>query len=222
MPNREPEPTFQLMSVSQKLFRLLLLAYPREFRHDYGPQMTQLFRDCYREQTKQSAAGLWLVWLHTVSDLFVSAPREHLERLRRENSAMTNLQRTALALGTCLAIIVIAFLLLSYGRSHEVPSILFFGKTLDALVTAGVVGNLIIFLLRLTKLNPVKTALWTMLVVNSILLILAWAIGSRVDPQFSLPGVLMAYVVSFLFWFALHWIWAKSKGNAELALSGGK
>jgi hypothetical protein len=205
------------MTVSQRLFHLLLFAYPREFRHEYGPQMTQLFRDCYRDQTNQSATGLWVLWLHTVSDLFVSAPREHLERLRRESSVMTNLQRIVLTLGTCLAIIVVAFLLLSYGRSHQLTSILFFGRTLDALVTAGVVGNLIIFLLRLTRLDPVKTALWTMLVVNSILFVLAWALGSRVDPQFNLPGVLIAYVVSFLFWFALHWLWAKSKGDPELA-----
>lgn len=211
-----------MMTVSQSLFRLMLFAYPREFRHDYGPQMTQLFRDCYREQTNQSAIGLGLLWLRTVSDLFESAPREHLDRLRRENPVLTNLQRNALALVTCLAIIVIAFFLLSYGRSHEVSSILFFGKAFDALITAGVVGNLIIFLLRLTKLNPVKTALWTMLVVNSILFILAWAISSRVDPQFSLPGVLIAYVVSFLFWFALHWIWAKVKSSGELALSRGE
>jgi len=135
---------------------------------------------------------------------------------------MTHLQRTVLTLATCLAIIVIAFFLLSYGRSHQVTSILFFGRTLDALVTAGVLGNLIIFLLKLTRLDPFKTALWTMLVVNSILFVLAWAISSRVDLHFSLPGVLIAYVVSFIFWFAVHWIWAKSKGDAELALSGGQ
>lgn len=134
---------------------------------------------------------------------------------------MTNLQRNALALVTCLAIIVIAFVLLSYGRSHEVSSILFFGRTLDALVTAGVVGNLIIFLLKFTRLDSIKTALWTMLAVNLILFILAWAIGSRVDARFSLPGVLIAHVASFLFWFAVHWIWAKSKGDAEFALSSG-
>ena len=208
-----------MMMVSQRLFHLLLLAYPREFRHEYGSQMTQLFRDCYRERT--NAAGLWVLWLHTVSDLFVSAPREHLERLRRESSVITSPQRTVLTLGTCLAIIVVAFLLLSYGRSHQVTSILVFGRALDALVSAGVLGNLIIFLLKLTRLDPIKIALWTMLVVNSILFVLAWAISSRVDPQFSLPGLLIAYVASFVFWFAVHWIWAKSKGDAELALSGG-
>src|ERR1043166_8452348 len=196
-----------MITVSQRLFHLLLFAYPREFRQEYGPQMTQLFRDCYRQQTKQSATGLWVLWLHTVSDLFVSAPREHLERLRRESSVMTRMQRTVLTLGTCLSIIVIAFVLLSYGRSHQVTSILLFGRALDALVTAGVVGNLIIFLLRLTRLDPVKTALWTMLVVNSILFVLAWAFGSRVDPQFNLRGVLFFYFVIFFFWFALLWFW---------------
>jgi hypothetical protein len=210
------------MTLSQRLFHLLLFAYPREFRHEYGSQMTQLFRDCYRDQSIRRATGLGVLWLNTVSDLFVSVPREHLERLRRENSVMRNPQRTVLALGTCLAIIVGAYLLVSYGKSHQVPSILFFGRALDALVTAGVVGNLFIFLLRLTKLDQVKTALCTMLVVNSILFVLAWAIGSRVDPQFNLPGVLIAYVVSFLFWFAVHWIWAQSKGDVELALSGGQ
>ena len=134
---------------------------------------------------------------------------------------MTNPQRTVLTLGTCLAIIVVAYLLMSDGKSHQVTSILFFGRTLDALVTAGVVGNLFIFLLRLTRLDPVKTALGTMLVVNSILFVLAWAIGSRVDPQFNLPGVMIAYVVSFLFWFGVHWTWAKSKGNPALAVSSG-
>src|SRR5262245_45690904 len=147
-----------MMTLSQRLFHLLLFAYPREFRHEYGSQMTQLFRDCYRHQTNESSTGLWVLWLGTISDLLVSAPREHLERLRVETSVMTHPQRTILTLGTCLAIIVVAFLLLSYGRSHQVTSILFFGRALDALVTAGVVGNPIILLLRLTRLDPVKTA----------------------------------------------------------------
>ena len=130
---------------------------------------------------------------------------------------MTNLQRNALALGSCLAIVVIAFLLLSYGRSHEVPSILFFGRALDALVTAGILGNLIIFLLKITKLNPVKTALWTTLAVNAILLILAVVIASRVDPSFKLGSVVAAYVVSCAFWFGLHWAWSKT--NPQLGVS---
>jgi len=195
---------------AEKLFVLMLLAYPRQFRRQYGPLMTQHFRDCYRTDEHWRPS----FWLSTVLDLLAAAPREHLETLRTENSSMTNLQRNLLALGTSLVIMVAAFFLLTYGRSHEVSSILFFGKTLDALVTAGVLGNLIIFLLRLTRLDQLKTAFWVMLIVNSILLILAWLIGSRVDRTFSLGSIAVAHVVSFLFWFGLHWAWSKTKTQA--------
>jgi len=199
---------------AQKLFQLLLLAYPAEFRREYGPHMTQLFRDCYRAEEKQ----LGRFWLETVLDLFRAAPREHLERLGRENSIMKNLRRDAFALIGSLAIAVVAFLLLSYGRKNGVGSIIMFGYVLDALVTIGVVGNIIVFLLlKTTKLNPVLTALWTFLIISAApVLLLALTVG-RSDPQFRLGSVAIGYVVSFLFWFALHWMWAKSKG--ELAVS---
>ena len=204
------------MSLSEKLFDLMLVAYPREFRREYGPQMAQVFRDCCRARAHGTRSRFDL-WLRTLIDLLISAPREHLDTFRKDNSAMNNWQRNLMTLGACLAIVLVAFFLLSYGRSHEVAPILFFGRTLDALVTAGIVGNVIIFLLRMTKLNPVKTALWTMLAVNSLLAILALLIGSRVDPDFRPGSVLIAYVVSFLFWFALHSVWAKS--NRQLAAS---
>jgi hypothetical protein len=202
----------------------MLLFYPREFRRDFGPDMAQVFQDCYRsEQRSRGPGGIWSLWFQTFLDLARTAPKEHLEKLGKDDSVMNNFRRDALALLGCIAIIVVAFLLLSYGRRHEVPAILIIGRALDALVTAGIVGNLIVFLLaKLTKFNPVRIALWTFLVVHGGLLLIAALIGSRVDPQFSLTGVLIAYVVSFIFWFALHWIWAKSKGSAELALNSGE
>lgn len=130
---------------------------------------------------------------------------------------MTNLQRNVVALAACLAIVVIAFLLLSYGRSHEVSSILIFGKTLDALVSAGILGNLIIFLLKFSRMNPVKIALWTMLAVNALLLTVALLIGSRVDRSFSPASLFVAHFVSFLIWFGLHWAWSKT--NTPVAVS---
>ena len=152
-----------------------------------------------------------------MSDLLVSVPREHLENIREESDLMTNPQRNVMALGICLTVIVVAFLLLTYGRSHEVSSILFFGKTLDALVTAGILGNLIIFLLRFTRLDAVKTALWTMLAVNSLLLIITLLIASRVDRSFSSASLFVAYAASFVIWFGLHLAWSKT--NPPLAVS---
>ena len=126
---------------------------------------------------------------------------------------MKNLRRDAMALLGCIGIIAIALLLLNYGRRNEVSSILIFGYALDALVSAGVIGNLVVFLLlKTTKLNPLRTALWTFLIINGVLLIVAVLIGGRVDPQFRIGSVLVGYVVSFLFWFGLHWLWAKSSG----------
>jgi hypothetical protein len=199
---------------AQRIFQLLLRAYPAEFRREYGPHMTQLFRDCYRAEARQPGR----FWLSTVSDLIRTAPREHLERLGKENSIMKNLRRDAVALIGSLGIIVVAFLLLSYGRKHGVTSIIMFGYVLDALVTTGILGNIIVFLLvKTTKLDPVRTALWTFLIISAApVLLLALTVG-RSDPQFRLGSVVIGYVVSFLFWFALHWMWAKSKG--QLAVS---
>ena len=127
---------------------------------------------------------------------------------------MKNLRRDALALIGSLAIIVVAFLLLSYGRKHGVPSIIMFGYALDALVTAGILGNLIVFLLVKTmKFEPVRTALWTFLIICAApVLLLALTVG-RSDPQFRLGSVAIGYAMSFLFWFGLHWMWAKIKGQ---------
>ena len=159
------------MSRAQRFFRLVLLAYPREFRRQFGPDMAQVFRDCYRAEEKNSRPlGVWRLWLHTFLDLVRTAPKEHLEKLRKvgkDSSVMNKLRKDALALLGCIGIIIVALLLLSYGRKHGVPSILVFGFALDALVTAGILGNLIIFLLvKTTRLNPLRIALWTFLVAT--------------------------------------------------------
>jgi hypothetical protein len=100
---------------------------------------------------------------------------------------------------------------LSYGRKHEVSTILIFGRVLDALVTAGIVANLLIFLLMIIiHRNPLRIALWTLLLVNGALLLVSTVVGSKVDPNFNLGGVILGYVVSFVFWLSLHWIWSKA------------
>lgn len=198
-------------NISYRVYGLLLFAYPPAFRQEFGSEMIQVFRDCYRAET--NSGSLPRFWFRTLADLVVTAARERSENSGREDSLMNNLRRDAMALLGCIGIIVIALLLLSYGRRNEISSILVFGYALDALVTAGVIGNLVVFLLlKTTKLNPLRTALWTFLIINGVLLIVAVLIGGRVDPQFRIGSVLVGYVVSFLFWFGLHWAWAKSSG----------
>ena len=198
-------------SFSPRVYRFLLLAYPAQFRREYGPLMTQVFRDSCRFQGRQDAKfGLLHLWLGTFLDLIQTVPHEHLHNLGKEKSFMNNLRKDALGVVGCLAIILIAFFLLRYGRSHDVSSILLFGYILDAVVTIGLIGNLVVFILaKTTRFNSLRIALWTFLIVSAVPLILVSLIGSRVDPQFSLGSVVVGYVVSFLFWYGLHWMWAQ-------------
>src|SRR5262245_6445360 len=194
---------------SCRVYRFLLFFYPSEFRRDYGGQMVLVFRDRYRDEVGGNRHfALINYWSHTLLDLVVTATREHSENLGKDRQLMTNTRRDIVALLGTIAIIVVAFALLNYGRSHEVSSILAVGRVLDAVVTAGVVGNLIVFLLvKFGKWNSFRVALWTFLVVHAVLLTIVAVLGPRVDPQFTIGPNLVAYVVSFLFWFGLHCGW---------------
>ena len=195
----------------------MLLAYPREFRLVYGTEMTQVFCDCYRDSNSRGLATVVELWLRVILDVIRTAPLERWETFRK-GETMKNVKRDAIGLVACLAIIVVAFILLGYGRKHEVGSILMFGHALDAIVTAGVVGNLIIFALMMaTRLSTFRTALWSLLIVNGALLLITTLIGSRVDPAFSFPTIFVAYLVSFSFWVAIHWIWSQIRNQAEPA-----
>ncbi|HEY1272677.1 MAG TPA: S41 family peptidase, partial [Terriglobales bacterium] len=59
--------------MSEKAFRLLLHLYPPRFRHEYGDEALQLFRDRARDET-----GVWLsirLWLDLIADLVLSLAR---------------------------------------------------------------------------------------------------------------------------------------------------
>jgi hypothetical protein len=202
-----------------QVYSLLLRGYPSAFRAEYGTQMAQVFRACYRtEKERGDRLRLVIFWLRTLLDFISTVPREHLENLGKENSTMKNSGRDAVALLGCIGIILAAFLLLSYGRKHEASSILMFGHALDALVVTGVIGNLIVFLLvKTTRLDAVRVALWTFLIVNGLPAIVLALVGSRIDPQFRTTATLVGYAASFLIWFGIHWAWAQTKGRMQTA-----
>lgn len=203
------------MSLSKRLFQILLLAYPRDFRVAYGPEMTDFFRDCYRDTHSRGLLTVTEFWLHVIVDVIRTAPLERLETLRK-GETMKNVKRDAIGLIACLLIIVIAFVLLGYGRKHEVGSILMFGHALDAIVTAGIISNLVIFALMMaTRLSTFRTALFSLAIVNGALLLLVTLIGSRVDPGFRFGTVFVAYLVSFIFWATIHWIWSQLRTPSE-------
>ena len=62
------------LSVSVRIYRALLVAYPKKFREHYETQMVQVFRDSFREAYHHNGmSGLVDLWLHTFVDLLVTA-----------------------------------------------------------------------------------------------------------------------------------------------------
>src|SRR6185369_886345 len=67
---------------STRLYGLLLLAYPAEFRREYGSEMAHMFGDlCREEQRHAGARGLAAVWARAIWDVAVSAPVERMDTL---------------------------------------------------------------------------------------------------------------------------------------------
>ena len=66
------------MSFSEKAYRLLLRAYPRDYRDQYAEPMEQLFRDRLREV--RTFEGLASFWVGTLADWAVTVPARHWAR----------------------------------------------------------------------------------------------------------------------------------------------
>src|SRR5579872_4818939 len=69
---------------SCRIYRRLLLAYPKSHRHEYGGAILQLFRDqCRDAWAAQRTRGLIGFWLRALSDLLKTSVLEHLSNLNR-------------------------------------------------------------------------------------------------------------------------------------------
>jgi hypothetical protein len=69
-----------LVAVSNRVYRMLLLGYPKPFRQRLGPEMAQTFRDCVRDAYNEG--DLLGLWTRTLGDLIISVPAEHVSALR--------------------------------------------------------------------------------------------------------------------------------------------
>ena len=74
----------RVLTACDRLYRLLLVAYPPAFRREYAAPMAQVFRDSCREAERRCGLpGLARLWLATLRDLAVSAVVERFSELAR-------------------------------------------------------------------------------------------------------------------------------------------
>ncbi len=138
------------LSLSQSFYRLLLAAYPAEFRDEYGREMLLVFRDLCRERAQTNGRlGLMQAWIRALLDLARTAPGERLQSFRKEFDPARILRTFILAL-MVYAVVVIVFGKLLIGGKAYLPYAL--GAMLDALLTIGIAFNFIFLLLMTTKL----------------------------------------------------------------------
>ena len=72
----------RLISLSKRVYRVLLAAYPKEFRQEYGSDMVQLFKDQCRDELRSGGVAAWIMlWFRTLMELISSTRRER-ERSR--------------------------------------------------------------------------------------------------------------------------------------------
>jgi len=70
---------YWIQSCSERLYQWLLLAYPSEFRREFGQEMTQTFRDYCREELSTGGPPRLLpLWGTVFYDFMKSVPIEHL------------------------------------------------------------------------------------------------------------------------------------------------
>lgn len=76
----------QTLTISQRIYKRLLRAYPKTHREEYGPAMAQLFRDqCRDAWNKARGLGVIKLWLRVLPDLVSSSIIERLAAINRRN-----------------------------------------------------------------------------------------------------------------------------------------
>jgi hypothetical protein len=64
----------RVTSIPERVYKVLLLAYPKEFRCEYGLHMAQVFRDlCQEERRRSGRIGSIKLWVRTLLDVAVTA-----------------------------------------------------------------------------------------------------------------------------------------------------
>lgn len=106
--------------VSERVYRALLIVYPREFRREYGAQMRQVFGDlCREEMRRKQKIGLVRLWMRTILDLGKSAIAQRMGDLDRPDGKEVGVNDRKLAgLGLALLLAPLFFVaasLLKYG-----------------------------------------------------------------------------------------------------------
>ena len=114
MRNR-PGKEYGVVVLSERIYRALLILYPRHFRHDFGDEMARSFRNlCEEELRRGGRTGLFKLWLYTLLELPTTAVKERGHSFM-DVARLTRLGGSIAAVGGILLVVYGAAIPL-YGR----------------------------------------------------------------------------------------------------------
>jgi macrolide transport system ATP-binding/permease protein len=99
------------VKISERIYRWFLGLYPRDFREEYGEEMSLLFRG-------RATDGAVRLWLQVLGDLVFHAPREHWSTMKQDLRYAVRTLRAA----PTFALTVIATLALGIGANSVIFS----------------------------------------------------------------------------------------------------
>lgn len=128
------------VGTSERAYRTLLRAYPRELRDEYGDEMARCFQDLCREELEdRGGLGLAALWAHTLPDLIYTALKERITMLAR------NTYRSVVGVALATAFILLIPLLVAPAwtlSDFVVAGAVIFGTGLTYVLVARKAGNI--------------------------------------------------------------------------------
>ena len=87
-----------MMKHSERLYRLLLRAYPRAFREEYAAEMLLVFRDASRDASQPGRLGVLRLWINVLSDFAKTVCIQRVNSWMQRDEALAGKERFAMTL----------------------------------------------------------------------------------------------------------------------------